>query len=198
MIVSQVQRKIDKHLSDYKAAKHQCKEEEKKLQEAKAYCHNVEESRQICQTVAEAIQKTAHKQISAVVSTCLHTVFGEDYGFDIRFEKKRGRTEAKLLLLKNGHEISEPLDSDSGGVLDLAGFALRLSCLMLTKPKLRRILVLDEPFKFVSETYREKIVALIEQLSQDFQIQFVIVTHIPSLQAGKIISLPSYLYQADK
>lgn len=190
MIASQIQRKIDKHLSDYKAAKHQWKEEKKKLQEAKVYCHNVEESRQICQTVAEAIQKTAHKQISAVVSTCLHTVFGEDYGFDIRFEKKRGRTEAKLLLLKNEHEISEPLDSDSGGVLDVAGFALRLSCLMLTKPKLRRILVLDEPFKNLhSPEYRQNVRCMIEQLSKDFSVQIILVTGISDFEIGKIINL---------
>ena len=92
-------------------------------------------------------------------------------------------------MIKDGKDIDDPLEADSGGVIDLAAFALRLSCLMLAKPKLRRIIILDEPFKYVSEQYIPNIRKLIEGLAEDFKVQFIIVTHIKELRIGKIIEL---------
>ena len=89
----------------------------------------------------------------------------------------------------NGDEIENVLNSDSGGVVEVAAFALRLSCLILSKPSLRRIIILDEPFKYVSEEYRENIRLLLEGLSRDFKVQFIMVTHITELQTGKVIRL---------
>jgi len=78
-----------------------------------------------------------------------------------------------------------------GGVVDVAAFALRLSCLMLSKPPLRRILILDEPFKYVSERrgYRERVRQLLESLAEEMGIQILMVTHIEALQTGDIVEL---------
>lgn len=183
--------KVDSLLGDLNAAKRQCKEEQKNLQEAEDNLTYIEEAQRIAQQVSQVIQQQAHNRIAGVVSRCLEMVFvGEDvYGLRILFERKRGRTEAELILTKNEHEIKDPLNSDSGGVVDVAAFALRLSSIILTKPKLRRFLVLDEPFKFVSEEYRENVRLLLEGLARDFKFQFVMNTHIRELQTGKIIEL---------
>ena len=74
-------------------------------------------------------------------------------------------------------------------MVDVAAFALRLSCLMLSTPKLRRILVLDEPFKFVSAEFIPRVHSLIEQLSTEMHVQIVMVTHIKGLQTGTIFDL---------
>jgi ABC-type molybdenum transport system ATPase subunit/photorepair protein PhrA len=81
------------------------------------------------------------------------------------------------------------MEEDSGGVVDVASFVLRLSCLMLSKPPLRRLIVLDEPFKFVSVEYRDNVRAMLEKLAKDFKIQFIMVTHIEELITGKVVRL---------
>ena len=81
------------------------------------------------------------------------------------------------------------MTASGGGVVDVAAFALRLSCIVLHKPVLRRIILLDEPFKFVSEQYRENIKTMLETLAKDFNVQFIMVTHIEELIIGNIIKL---------
>jgi len=190
MNLSPIQHAIDMHKLNYSSAKIQLVDEKKRLKEAQTYLQDVEEARRISQDVAQTIQRQAHHQIEKIVSLCLQTIFGDDYSFEILFVKKRGRTEAQLNLKFKGHIIENPLDAGSGGVLDLAGFGLRLACLMLEKPQCRKLLVLDEPFKNLHGLeYRERVRVLLEKLSKDFQVQIVIVTGIKDFEIGKVLSL---------
>lgn len=165
------------------------KEERKSLEEAKKKVEDCLTAQQITQEVAETLQQSAQEQISRVVSRCLQTIFGKRaYEFKIRFSKKRGRTEAELLFLRDNKEV-DPLTASGGGAIDIAAFALRLAALVLIRPRRRRLIVADEPFRFVSEGYRDKVRLLLETLSQEMGIQFVIVTHDPELVVGKEIEL---------
>ena len=163
----------------------------KRLELAKdeKYLSNVEEAQTHIQNIAQSLQQFAHNKIAGVVARCLQSVFSPDYDFKIDFKKERGKTTAKLLLMYQGHEIENPKDNDSGGVLDVAAFALRVVCIVWSKPRVRRLLVLDEPFKFVSEEYRENVRMLLEKLSDEFDFQFIMVTHIKELEIGKVIRL---------
>lgn len=189
MNLLETRKKIDNLLGDLNAVRRQCKDEQLNLRDAEDNLIYVEEAQQMVQQVAQVVQQQAHSRIAGVVSKCLQMVFEDDYGFRIHFERKRGRTEANLLLLKGGHEIDDPLNADSGGVIDVAAFALRLSCLILAKPSLRRLVVLDEPFKFVSEEYRENVRLMLNGLAGDFKTQIIVVTHIKELETGKVIEL---------
>jgi len=191
MDLIKTRKKVNSLLSDLRAAKRKCKEEQQKLTRAEDRLTYIREAQQITQQVAQEIQKQAHKQISGVVSRCLETVFdaGDIYGLKIRFDRKRNRTEAVLILTKNGHEVEDPLNADSGGVLDVAGFTLRTSCIVLAKPNLRRFLALDEPFKFVSPEFRGNVRMLLEGLAKDFKFQYLMVTHEKMYQIGKVIEL---------
>lgn len=189
MDLTKQRKKIDSLLSDFKLAKKQVKQEKERLAELQTALKDAEQAQLIAQEVAQQIQQQAHTRIANVVTRCLETVFEDDYGFKIEFERKRGRTEAKLILLKDGHEIPDPLNADSGGVVDVAAFALRVSGIVLTKPKLRPFLAMDEPFKFVSREYRDNVRMMIEGLARDFNFQFVMVTHVTELQTGKVVEL---------
>lgn len=182
--------KVDDLLSDLRAAKKHCEDEHRRLVRVEDRLIYIEEAQQAAQQIAEQVQQRAHKQIAGVVSRCLETVFYDEvYGFKIRFDKKRGRTEAVLILTKDGHEVEDPLNGDSGAVCEMAALALRLSCLVLAKPKLRKLLLLDEPFKSMSVEYWENTRLLLDGLSKDFGIQIIMVTHNTKLQTGKIIEL---------
>jgi len=190
MNLIETREKVNDLLSDLRVAEKNCSNEREKLTKAEDYLTYAEEAQQAAQEVAEQIQQRAHKQIAGVVSRCLETVFDDDdYGFYIRFDKKRGRTEAVLILTKDEHEVEDPLNGDSGAVCEMAGFALRLACLVLAKPKLRRLIVMDEPFKSMSAEYWQNTRLLLEGLSKDFGIQIIMVTHNPKLQTGKVVEL---------
>ena len=164
------------------------KSSKQKMIEAEEFEFRAEESQLIIQTIATTIQEQAHSKIATVVSSCLESVFDEPYRFKITFERKRGKTEARLTFLRDGMEL-DPLTASGGGVVDVAAFALRLACLVLSVPHKRRTLILDEPFKFLSKNYRGNVKQMMETLSDEMDVQFIMITHIPELVCGKLIEI---------
>jgi ABC-type thiamine transport system ATPase subunit len=122
------------------------------------------------------------------VTRCLSAVFEEPYEFKILFVQKRGRTEAKMIFERNGHEV-DPLTASGGGVVDLAALALRLACIKLLRPAPRAVLIFDEPFKSPSPRYRERVKLLMETLATEMGVQFIFVTNIMELATGNIIDI---------
>lgn len=175
-------------MAEARTAKEVYKTSREKYEEAKKKVQSAEEAQAIAQTLAKDIQEKTHSKISSVVSRCLSSVFDNPYSFKILFERKRGKTEAVLVFERKGKQI-DPISSSGGGPVDLAAFALRLSCIMLSRPRLRRVLVMDEPFKSPSPHYRERVRKLIETLSEELGIQFILVTNIMELVTGKTINL---------
>jgi ABC-type sulfate/molybdate transport systems ATPase subunit len=84
---------------------------------------------------------------------------------------------------------ADPLSATGGGAIDVAAFALRVASLVLHRPKLSRMIVLDEPMKFVSAEYREGIRSMLEQLAADLDLQVVMVTHDEAYATGKVIEI---------
>jgi len=177
----------EKWLLFRQAKKTYAKERQRTIElEDRLFC--AEEAQVFLQQAAETFQAEAHKQIATIVSECLEAIFDEPYEFKILFERKRGKTEARLVFLREGLEY-DPMSASGGGVVDVASFALHLSCLMLTQPSKRKLLVLDEPFRFVSAEYRGRIASMLETLAEELGVQFLIVTHMEELKIGKVINL---------
>ena len=186
---AKIEERIEQIHYEYQKASDQVKEEIKHQQEAKQVFENTQEAHRIIQSVSQAIQQEIHHKIASVVSRCLEAVFGEEaYQFDIRFEQKHGKTPAVLLLKRNGMEIN-PMQAAGGGVVDLVSMALRLVALILQRPPLRRILVLDEPAKHISREYRPAFRQLLETLADEMGVQIIMVTHSSEYATGKVIEL---------
>lgn len=148
-----------------------------------------DEAQKIAQVIAETIQEEAHDRIAGVVTKCLATVFpDEPYTFKIRFERARGRTEARLVFVREEQEIS-PMDASEGGAIDVAAFALRVSSLMLSRPARRRLIVLDEPFRFLDKWRPTAVRTMLESLAKDLGVQFVMITHNEGLRCGHVVDL---------
>jgi len=146
------------------------------------------EARQIAQAIAAEVQTRVHTRVAAIVNRCLTAVFDEPYEFKILFEQKRGRTEASLVFMRDGVAV-DPMSAAGGGVVDIAAFGLRLACLALTRPQRRRLLVMDEPFRFVSVGHRPRVRAMVAALADEMGFQFIYVTHIPELVVGNVIEV---------
>jgi len=169
-------------------AKQTIKKEEGELKEAEQKLKDTQAAQEVLQYLAQAVQQKAHQRISEVVSSCLSTVFEDPYKFHIIFERKRGRTEAQLRFSRRELDV-DPLTASGGGMVDVAAFALRVACLVMHRPRLSRVLIIDEGFKFVSEQYRENVRVMLEELSKEMDVQIVMITHIEELSTGKIIEL---------
>lgn len=169
---------VDRQVSDERKALRSNRREQQYIREALA----------LAQAVAKRIQEEAHRRVSDIVTRSLAAIFDEPYEFRILFEEKRGRTEARLVFYREGVEF-DPMDAAGGGVVDVAAFALRLSCILLSQPPLQRIMVLDEPFRFVSAEYRPRVAALLMSLAKELGCQFIIVTHQEEMRIGKVVEL---------
>lgn len=154
------------------------------LQSKRAEYEALLKAKEIVQAISLDCQQQCQTRIAYVVTRCLEAIFGEgSMKFSLLFEQKRGQTEVRGVLVDSeGHEL-DPLNSCGGGVLDVAAFGLRLACMMLMRPRPARVLVLDEPFKFVSSSYRPAIVQLLQELSLEMGVQIIMVTHLPELMA---------------
>ena len=183
-----LRKRVNEKVGELNALRLHYKASLRQLQETNELVEATAEAQELAQHVAQAIQQQAHEQIAGVVSRGLSAVFDEPYVFRIHFERKRGRTEARLVFEREGVEV-DPMTASGGGVVDVASFALRLSCMVLNKPSLRRVEIMDEPFKFVSEEYRERVKVFLETLAQEMGIQFVMVTHINELKTGAVKEL---------
>jgi len=185
--ISVWRKRADRLTAEHAAATMALKRARRSVIDSEQAADDADEAQQIVQAVAETVQEEAHNRIAGVVTKCLE-IFDNPYEFHIIFERARGRTEARLVFTKDG-QIVDPITGSGGGAVDVAAFALRLSCLMLSKPPMRRVLILDEPFKFVSECFRGRVRHLLETMATEMQIQIIMVTHIRELETGYTITL---------
>lgn len=188
MEIETVRKHTDKKLRELESASRQCRMMGKETRKAQSHLDALYEAQELVQSVAQQVQQRAHSRIADVVTRSLEAVFDEPYTFRIHFERKRGQTEARLAFERDSVEI-DPMSAAGGGVVDVAAFALQLSCLVLSKPQTRQTLILDEPFKYVSEEYRSRIRSLLEMLAEEMKVQILMVTHIDALKMGKTIQL---------
>jgi ABC-type molybdenum transport system ATPase subunit/photorepair protein PhrA len=68
------------------------------------------------------------------------------------------------------------MDARGGGMAAVTGFMIRLVVLLLT-PRARRILFLDETFRFVSSEYEGRLAEFLAEVAERAGVQLVLVTH---------------------
>jgi len=144
---------------------------------------NLEKAQAVLQAVAQQTQEALSYHVAELVSLALEAVFPLPYTFKVEFVQKRGKTEADLLFERDGM-VRDPIDDTGGGVVDVAAFALRVSLWSLQKYKTRPIIILDEPFRFVSANLQPKAIEMLQEISAKLGIQFIIVTHEDEIMEG--------------
>lgn len=189
MSLNKLREQANRVLAKLERAKERVAEEESAFETVVVRYGHESQAQEVVQQVAQQVQQQAHDRIASVVSHCLSAVFAEPHTFTIRFERKRGRTEAILTFLKGQNEVSPGFGS-AGGELDVAAFALRIACLSLTQPPLRKVLILDEPARALhGDENRARFRELIETLPRELGVQIIFVTGLDWLQCGKVVRL---------
>ena len=141
----------------------------------------IEQAQSFLQKVAQDTQSQLKFQIEDIVNLALNTVFPDEYLFQVDFNISRGKTDAELIFInqKTGGKI-DPMNASGGGVIDIVAFALRISAYVLESGT-DNVIILDEPFRFVSKDLVERAGEILKVLSTKLGLQIILVTHIPEL-----------------
>jgi DNA repair exonuclease SbcCD ATPase subunit len=143
----------------------------------------IEKAQTRIQVVAKATQEGLRYYLGDLVSLAMEEVFPEPYGFDAEFVIRRNKTEVDLWFVREGKKLS-PLDDAGGGAVDVAAFALRVSLWSLANPRTRPVIILDEPFRFLSKGLQPLASKLLKELSERLGLQFIMVSHSEDLIEG--------------
>ena len=137
---------------------------------------------------AETQKNTVYK-IENLVTIALRDVFGEDgYDFEMELSYDKRSMSVDFFLVRD-EERYDPLECCGYGVVDVACFALRVAIWSLNPS--RKTMILDEPFKNVSQEYRLRVGQFVKKVSEQLGFQFIITTHMPelSVNAHKVFML---------
>lgn len=128
----------------------------------------------------------AKDQIESIVTKCLQYVFNTDIKFVIEIEELRNKPNAEFYIISEADNTiikTKPEQSRGGGVVDIVSLALRIAFLQIHKPPIDGPLLLDEPAKHVSDEYIYNVGDFLQQTSEMFNRQIIMVTHNQHLAA---------------
>lgn len=135
-----------------------------------------EQAKEIIREVGMATQKQLQISISDITSLALEAVFPNPYSLEVEFIQRRNKTECDLYFVRDENKV-DPLTASGVGAVDVASFALRIASWSMSTPHSRNTIILDEPFRFLSENYQEQASIMLKELSKKLGLQFIIVTH---------------------
>lgn len=175
--------KIERLFNQSKGVRSQIQKQLQETKELKKFSEKklklIEEAQVFLQTVAQNTQEKLKFDIEAIVNLALESVFPNEYLFQMNFNVSRGKTEAELVFQdKRTGQTIDPMEASGGGVVDLTCFALRISAFALESGT-DNLIILDEPFKFISRDLQERAGEILKKLSEKMKLQIIMVTHIP-------------------
>lgn len=175
--------KIESLFNQSKGVRSQIQKQLQEAAELKRYSEKklklIEEAQAFLQKVAQSTQENLKFKIEDIVNLALESVFPNEYLFQMNFNVSRGKTEAELVFQdKRTGQTIDPMEASGGGVVDLTCFALRISAFALESGT-DNLIILDEPFKFISRDLQERAGEILKKLSQKMKLQIIMVTHIP-------------------
>jgi DNA repair exonuclease SbcCD ATPase subunit len=136
---------------------------------------DVEEATAFIQEVARKTQDQLKVHIEDIVTMALEHILDDDpYSFAMDFVLRRNKTECDLYFMRNGKRV-HPVDASGGGAVDIASFACRIALWSLQPSN--NVIVFDEPFRFVSKGYTDKVAEFLHDISEKLGIQIIMATH---------------------
>lgn len=150
------------------------------LREKNRSLHRHEQAREIIREVGLKTQEQLQISISDITSLALESVFPDPYKLQVEFLQRRNKTECDLYFVRDENRV-DPLTASGVGAVDVASFALRIASWSMQVPHTRNTIILDEPFRFLSEDYQEQASLMLREISQKLGIQFLVITHNETL-----------------
>jgi len=150
------------------------------IKEKKKDLRRHEQAREIIREVGLKTQQQLQFHISDITSLALEAVFDNPYKLITEFIQRRNKTECDLYFERDGNRV-DPLSASGGGAVDVASFALRVASWSKQRPRSRNVLILDEPFRYLSSDLLPKASEMLNQISKKLKLQIIMVTHAEEL-----------------
>lgn len=141
---------------------------------------------QFLSAFADSQREVVRSKIESAIGAALRSVFGPRMLFRIEVDVVRGQVvmRPEIGYRRRARVQWAGMDSVGGGVADVVSFVFRIAILSRLRPRLRRIVVADEPFKHVSESYLPRVAAMLRELAVSTGIQLIVVSHEPEIAAA--------------
>lgn len=120
-------------------------------------------------------------KLESLVNSALKCIFKDK---EIKFKIIVNKTKKIIfydLYVETDGTITLLYDAKGGGVLDVVTTALRISFVRMFSGNLRQTIIFDEPFKNLDSERLTDAMEWLAEISKDFDMQFLIVTHEESI-----------------
>jgi len=145
----------------------------------------------LIQQTAKSTQETLKLHIENLAQSAIDTVWPSKYVFRANFDISRNQTECDIFLEDINGQRLDPTENNGGGVVDVLSIALRIACWSISGRD--NVLLLDEPLKWVSATYKAFIAEIVKSISRKLNLQLIIVTH-----ENELISIADKVFVVDQ
>ncbi len=125
---------------------------------------------------------------TSLVTEALTSIFEKDIKFNIKLYSYRNEPAIDVSVIENDLEV-DPQKSCGGGLNDIISFVVKIIFIYLKKSS--KIIILDEPLKFLSRDYIEQSSNFIHEISKRMDIQIILVSHKTDLEIScdKLITI---------
>lgn len=127
------------------------------------------------QGMEEVWQRKFQKSTETIVSEGLSHVFGEELQLQIKPSTKADMSAVEFVLIKDGQE-EDIMEGQGGGYIGIIAFLLRVLLIMASRPLLRLVLIMDEPFAHLSVEFRHPLAEMAAALIDRLGFQMLMVT----------------------
>ncbi len=127
------------------------------------------------QGMEQVWQRKFQKSTETIVSEGLSLVFGQELQLQIKPSTKADMSAVEFVLVKDGQE-EDIMEGQGGGYIGIIAFLLRILLIVASRPLLRLILVMDEPFAHVSPEFRHPLAEMASALIDRLGFQVLMVT----------------------
>ena len=156
----------------------QLKECKQKIKNTEAEIATIENCTRVIVSVVKEEQHKLKTKVEELMNSIVTSLFEkEDYNFVLLEQTRGDLVEFRPAILDSDKNEYDPEDELGGSIVDLIGLAWKVICLCLERPAKRRILIADEPFRFIGKSLLPKIGDMLNNISSKLGIQIIINTH---------------------
>lgn len=137
-----------------------------------------------CVEVLNQLQDSTKEQVKTEIETLvtygLQSIMGDGYKFEIIFDRRGNLSDIKFRIITPSNTDPEPEnieDEESGFILDVVSVCLRIILCEFFKDRTGDFLILDEPFKGISEQKLEATMNFLKEISKKLNRQIILITH---------------------
>lgn len=144
----------------------------------------LQEAKTFLQSVSEAARDEVVASLEQIVTLCVQIVFGEHYEFKINVKPKNNAVAVDFVVIDNSGSVPYELPPDysfGGGMVDTISIGLRFGLLKILPNPPAGPIILDEPAKMVSKDKTSAIASLISEMSEVFERQIIMITHVEEI-----------------